>query len=233
MSSDFPGNDEQRAHDPADPADWIGAADRPGDTIIFGPASRAMRSRRPFIVAGVAVAALLGGAGVAYAVSNSGASAQVTAASPSSPSPSPSPSHQGFRHFGGPGGFGGPPAFGFGRSAGIFGAVHGQLVVPKPSGGYQSVDIQSGTVTAVSASSITVRSADGFVRSYAVTSSTIVDAQRDGIGSIKTGNQVSLLATVSGGTASAATIADQTLLQQGRPAYGYGGTSGSPGGQSG
>src|ERR1022692_620573 len=82
MSSDFPGNDEQRAHgpaDPADPADWIGAADRPGDTIIFGPASRAMRSRRPFIVAGVAVAALLGGAGVAYAVSNSGASAQVTA----------------------------------------------------------------------------------------------------------------------------------------------------------
>lgn len=236
MSSDFPGNEEQGAQDPADPADWdpagwIGAADRPGDTITFGPASAPMRSRRPFIVAGVAVAALLGGAGVAYAASNSGASPQATAASQSSPSPAPSPSRPGFRHFGGPGGFGGAPAFGFG--AGIFGAVHGQLVVPKPGGGYQSVDIQSGTVTAVSASSITVRSADGFVRSYAVTSSTIVDAQRDGIGSIKTGNQVSLLATVSGGTASAASIADQTLLQQGRQAYGYGGTSGSPGGQSG
>ena len=231
MSSDFPGNDEQRAHGPADPADWIGAADRPGDTLTFGPASRPVKSRRPFIVAGVAVAALLGGAGVAYAANNSGASAQATAASPSSPSPSPS--HPGFRRFGGPGGFGGPSAFGFGRSAGILGAVHGQLVVPKPSGGYQSVDIQSGTVTAVSASSITVRSADGFVRSYAVTSSTIVDAQRDGIGSIKTGNQVSLLATVSGGTATAASIADQTLLQHGLPTYGYGGTSGSPGGQSG
>ena len=55
MSSDFPGNDEQRAHGPADPADWIGAADRPGDTLTFGPASRPVRSRRPFIVAGVAV----------------------------------------------------------------------------------------------------------------------------------------------------------------------------------
>jgi hypothetical protein len=47
-----------------------------------------------------------------------------------------------------------------------------------------------------------------------VTSSTIVNAQRDGIGSIKAGNQVIITATVSGGTATAARIIDVSLLQQ-------------------
>ena len=118
------------------------------------------------------------------------------------PSPSARPA---FPHLGRPGGMG----FGFG---GVFGAVHGQFVVPKDGGGFQTVDTQRGSVTAVSATSITVKSADGFIKTYQVASSTNVDAQRNGIGSVKTGHQVMVMATVSGGTATAVSILDFSLL---------------------
>jgi hypothetical protein len=161
---------------------------------------------RPLILAGVAAVALLGGAGAAMAAT-SGSSASGTAASPAggtvaTPSPSARPA---FPHQGRPGGFG----FGFGSP---FGAVHGQFVVPKPGGGYQTVDIQRGSVTAVSTTSITVKSADGFVKTYQVVSSTNVDAQRDGISTIKTGHQAVVTATVSGSTATAVSILDFNLL---------------------
>jgi hypothetical protein len=161
---------------------------------------------RPLILAGVAVVALLGGAGVAMAAT-SGSPASGTAASPAggtvaTPSPSARPA---FPHQGRPGGFG----LGFG---GPFGAVHGQFVVPKSGGGYQTIDTQRGAVTAVSATSITVKSADGFVKTYQVVSSTNVDAQRDGIATIKTGQQVAVTATVSGSTVTASSILDFNLL---------------------
>jgi len=80
----------------------------------------------------------------------------------------------------------------------------------------------------VSTASITLKSADGFTRSYTVTSSTLVDAQRDGIGSVKVGNQATMLATVSGSAATATSITDLTLLQQSHGGFGSGreGTSG-------
>jgi hypothetical protein len=98
---------------------------------------------------------------------------------------------------------------------GLFGAVHGTVVVPKPGGGYQTVAFQNGKVTAVSSTSITLRSADGYSHSYQVTSSTMVNAQRGGIGSIKAGNQVMVDATVRGSTTTAVRIVDLTMLQQG------------------
>ena len=118
------------------------------------------------------------------------------------PSPSARPA---FPHHGWPGGMG----FAFG---GPFGAVHGQFVVPKPGGGYQTIDTQRGSVTAVNSTSITVKSADGFVKTYQVRSSTNVDAQRNGIASVKTGHQVMVTATDSGGTATASSILDFNLL---------------------
>ena len=111
---------------------------------------------------------------------------------------------------GGPFALGGPGALG-----GLFGAVHGSAVVPKPGGGYQTIAFQNGKVTAVSSTSITLHSADGYSHSYGVTSSTFVNAQRDGIGSIKAGNQVIVIATVSGNSAAATRIIDVSLLQQG------------------
>ncbi len=151
--------------------------------------------------------ALLAGAGVAMAATSGSPTSGAAAVSPAggvaaTPSPSARPA---FPHQGRPGGLG----FGFGAP---FGAVHGQFVVPKSGGGYQTIDTQRGSVTAVSATSITVKSADGFTMTYQVVSSTNVDAQRDGIGTVKTGHQVAVAATVSGGTATAVSILDFTLL---------------------
>jgi Domain of unknown function (DUF5666) len=186
------------------------------------PASGPGRSRPgyPLMLAAVAITALAAGAGIA-ALATSGSpslassSGQLAATPSASPSPAASrpgygPHGPGHRFFGG--GFGGGAGAGFG---GVAGALHGEFVVPRSGGGYQTDDTQRGSVTAVSTSSITVKSADGFTKTYKVTSSTLVDAQRDGISSIKNGHQVSVLATVSGGTATATSIQDLSLLQAG------------------
>jgi hypothetical protein len=89
--------------------------------------------------------------------------------------------------------------------------VHGEVVVPEAGGKFCTEDIQTGKVTAVSGSSLTVRSADGYTKSYRVTSATEVDAGKTGIGSVKVGNQVAVTATVSGSTASLTRILDLSL----------------------
>ena len=177
-------------------------------------------SRRFAIMAGVVTLGVLAGAGVAVAATSSSGQPAAPRAS-ASPLPSASPSL--IRpHFppkgawrmplpgGGPFAFGGPGALG-----GLLSAVHGTAVVPKPGGGYQTVAFQNGKVTAVSSTSITLHSADGYSHSYQVTSSTLVNARRDGIGSIKAGNQAIVTATVSGSTATATRVIDVSLIQQG------------------
>jgi len=173
---------------------------------------------RPVILAAVAVAALIGGAGVALAATASPSSAPRTAAKAgtavSAPAPSPSRCQvklppRGFplrgRAFAIPG-----PLMPL--NFGPFGAIHGQFVASKPGGGYQTIDTQRGTVTAVSSSSITVKSSDGYIKTYNVTSSTHVVARRAGISTVKTGQTVSVLATISGSSATAAQIVDFTSL---------------------
>src|SRR5204863_2656109 len=100
------------------------------------------------------------------------------------------------------GGFGG---HGFGR----FGGLHGEFTIKKPDGsGYQTVATQTGEVTAVSPTSITVKSEDGFSRTYSVDENTVVGSGRDGIGSVKTGDTVHIAGIVDGGKASAAAVMD-------------------------
>ena len=211
------------------------------DLLVMGvPEPPGRRRRRAAPLAGVAALALVGGAGVAYAATHTApAKAAVTAAVSSSPTASPSPSaskpavgpagapvgHRG--RFGGFA-FGGFPFGGFGMGSG--GLVHGQFTEPKSGGGYQTVDVQNGTVSAVSASSVTVKSADGFTATYAVTSSTVVDAKAAGIGSVKKGDTIFVTATVSGGAATAANITDVTAVKAGRASFGFPGNSpGFPG----
>ena len=176
-----------------------------------------VRPGRPVIVAAVAVTALIGGAGASFAATSSSLSAAQTAskAGTAAATPPPTPSHCQIRLPGRPPPPGplfalpGPPgALGFGP----FGAIHGQFVAPKPGGGYQTIDAQRGTVTAVSTGSITVNSGDGYTKTYQVTSTTNVDAQRAGIGSVKTGQTVSVLATVNGSSATATQIVDFAAL---------------------
>jgi hypothetical protein len=182
-----------------------------------GPGSRHRGRLLP--VLGVAVVALALGGGLTYAAQHAAGADTSPSAQSSTPSASPSPSAPKWHgHFGG--GIGG---FGLGGAgfAGFGGAIHGQLTEPKPGGGYQTVDVQRGTATAVSSKSITVKSADGYTATYAVTSSTEVDAQADGIGTVKVGDTVDLVATVSSGTATAASISDTTSIRASRGAFGF------------
>ncbi len=170
------------------------------------------RSRRLWIIGGSAAVALAGVVSVA-----SVASAQSTQSPAPTPSASgaPAPGGPGHGPFGPRGGDGMGPRGGFGFGAGP--VLHGEYVTDKPGGGYQTVDVQQGQVTAVSSTSITVKSQDGFTKSYVVSGSTLVDAQRDGIGSVKVGDTVTVRATVSGGTATASDIADRTEFEQAHP----------------
>ena len=187
-------------------------------------------SRRVAVLAGVITVGVLAGAGVAVAATGSSSPTPAPTVSPPAPSARPpfrAPSPKGaFGRIHGPVPFG--PAFaGPGPlGGGLFGAVHGTVVVPKPGGGYQTIAFQNGKVTAVSSTSITLRSADGYSHTYQVTSSTMVNAQRDGIGSIKAGNQVMVDATVSGSTATTVRVVDLSLLQQGLHRF-FGGAPGS------
>lgn len=177
-----------------------------------------VRPGRPVIVAAVAVTALIGGAGASFAATSSSLSAPQaaakagTAAATPPPTPSRCQIRLPWRGLPPPGPLsalpGAPGELGFGP----FGAVHGQFVAPRPGGGYQTIDAQRGTVTAVSTGAITVHSGDGYTKTYQVTSTTNVDGQRAGIGSVKTGQTVSVLATVNGPSATATQIVDVAAL---------------------
>ena len=95
------------------------------------------------------------------------------------------------------------------------GAIHGTFVTPKQGGGYQTIDTQRGAVTAVSSTSISVKSDDGFTATYVVTADTVVDAQRDGIGSVKVGDKVAVVGLENAGTTTAVQIMDRTEMGAG------------------
>jgi hypothetical protein len=160
------------------------------------------RSRPALILAGVATVALLSsGAGVANAAL-SGGPLQGSATAGGTPGS-------------------GPGMGGYGHGGWVM-PVHGQIVIAKPGGGYQTVDFQNGSVTKVDSTSITLKSADGFTQSYPITSSTMVSAGRDGIGSVTSGNTAVVVATVSGHTATAVKIIDLTLLKASHQMFGFG-----------
>jgi hypothetical protein len=92
------------------------------------------------------------------------------------------------------------------------GALHGEFTTRAPGGGYQTMAMQHGAVTAVSATSVTVRSEDGFSRTYAVNDDTLVKAGDQGIADVANGDQVSVLAVVSGGSARAVHLVDTTKV---------------------
>jgi hypothetical protein len=181
------------------------------------------------MIAGAVVASFfLVGLGVAYAQSESSSTTATTLpavvpppagqiapapAAPGQPAPNGKPGG-GFgrgRH-GGP--FGGQ-LFGLGGFGGLGrgGPLHGEFTIRKPDGnGFQTVAVQTGEVTAVSPSSITVKSEDGFSRTYSVDENTVVGSGRDGIGTVKTGDTVRIAGVVEDGKAKAAAVLDSTSL---------------------
>jgi hypothetical protein len=82
---------------------------------------------------------------------------------------------------------------------------HGELTVKGKDGKPVVVDVQRGQVTAVSATSITLKSEDGFTASYTVDSDTRVrvGGTRKAIGDVKVGNTAGLMAKKENGTPTA------------------------------
>jgi hypothetical protein len=159
-------------------------------------------------VAAVAVTTTAGG--VAWATSNADPTPSPSASpsSPSTPGQEQKP--------------GGPGKGGFGRGEfGLGGALHGEFVVPKDGGGYQTVATQRGEVTAVSKESITVKSADGYSRTYTLTEDTLVNAARDGIDDVKNGNTVTVMAVVTDGKATASSVNDGTVRDAAGQKWGF------------
>ena len=98
-------------------------------------------------------------------------------------------------------GQGGPGDFAAGgMGSGLSAAVHAEYVVLQGSA-YTTMAEQLGTVSEVSSSSVTVKSSDGFTRSYALGSDVVVSnlqQRRQQAGG--TGTQLSVADIVAGGT---------------------------------
>ena len=100
-----------------------------------------------------------------------------------------------------------------GRGMGM--GIHGEFVQPDPDGeGYQTIATQKGEVTAVSATSVTVKSEDGYSRTYVVDDDTLVNAGNEGIADVATGDDVRVVAIVTGETASAVRLDDATNVER-------------------
>jgi hypothetical protein len=210
--------------------------------MLSAPETVASTPRRSRIGTGVAVAAIaigaLGIAGTAYAANASNsptspsASGQPGSGQPgygqpgfggpangTAPSGAPSGAPQGGmpgRHGDGGhgrGGMGGGMGFGLGKG------LHGSFVIEKQDGVYQTIDTQRGTVTAVSKDSITVKSEDGFSATYVVTADTMVNAKRDGIASIKVGDEVGVMGVENAGKTTAVQIVDRTQIKDSKQKY--------------
>ena len=144
----------------------------------------------------------IGGA-VAAAILGSGAAALATSGSavPGTPSASAAPAAAKGRH---------PVARALARHT-----VHGQFVTRDDSGGFVTHDVIKGTVTSVSATSITVKAADNTSETYVVSSSTKVRQRSNGkgtastIGAVHTGDEVAVVGTGTS-TLTATGIVDVT-----------------------
>lgn len=168
---------------------------------------RGRRLRAGLVAAGAAVGLTLAGLGVSAAQTDG------QGTTPPAEAEAPGQEHD---VFAAP-----PPGFGFHRGPGkgmrMFGmgmGIHGETTTKAPDGGYQTLANQLGEVTEVSRSSVTVKSEDGFSRTYTVDDNTLVNAGNDGIGDVKSGDDVLVVALVKDGKASAVDVHDATRVRQ-------------------
>ncbi|KZB85239.1 hypothetical protein [Amycolatopsis regifaucium] len=94
--------------------------------------------------------------------------------------------------------------------------LHGDFVVPDGKGGYHTERVQTGEITEISATSVSLTSKDGYKQVYTI------DASTRKTGDPKTGETVTVTAKVSGQTATATTIGKAGQNQRGQ-------TGGQPG----
>jgi hypothetical protein len=99
---------------------------------------------------------------------------------------------------------------------GLFGLspLHGEFTIAAPGGGYRTIALQTGQVTSVTASAITVKSQDGFSRTYTVDDATLIDSGDNGISDVKPRDTVRIVAVLTGGKARAMHILDVTKVER-------------------
>jgi hypothetical protein len=189
-----------------------------------GTAPKKRMSTMAKTLTAVGVAAVIGVGGVVAVTSASGSS--------SSTQQGPGGGNFGGGQ-GGQGGFGGGTGQGgtgqggvggrSGAAAGLSTALHGTFVTTDSSGATVTEQLQTGTVSALSATSLTVQSTDNFSATYQVGSG--VD-----VSSLAAGDTVTVIGTVSGSTVTATSVTSgSTTAQQGTGAQ----NGGAPGGQNG
>lgn len=223
-----PAGEDAAASWPVPPPTWQGM---PGAGWPAAPPALRTTRRWPKVAAAVGVAAGAAvGAGVIAAAATSPSSPGVSTAASSSSGSTGSGSNSS--------GSGAPsttpegmPPDGPGRHGGMFfggfggpGMLHGEFTVTGPNGGYETLQVQNGTVSSISDTSgstwsLVVKSADGSQLTYVIDSGTSVDGGETGVSSIAAGDTVRVLATVSNGTATARQVDDQTVLQKNGQAW--------------
>jgi hypothetical protein len=90
--------------------------------------------------------------------------------------------------------------------------LHAEVVLSTEGGGTQTVLVQKGAVTEVSATGVTVKSADGFTTAYTVNGDTLVRADSDEIGAVAKDEEVVVVAPKSGDEHTATVVVDLTDL---------------------
>ena len=198
-----------------------GFAEPAGSPEVIASSPRGRRIGTGVVIAAVGITAL-GIAGATYAAA-SDPSPSSTGGASEGPQQVPGlggGDRDGDGDHGGPGGYGqgapgGPGRDGHGPRGGFPGAVHGTFVVPKQDGtGYQTVQMQHGVVTAVSATSISVKSDDGFTATYVVDSGTEVN-RGGAIADITADADVLVQGLVDGSTVTAKRIVDTAAFGKG------------------
>lgn len=81
--------------------------------------------------------------------------------------------------------------------------LHSEGVIEDADGNFVTVRMQTGEVTAISATSISVKSADGYTSTYAINDATEQERDRTADTQAKVGDTVHVRATVDGSTATA------------------------------
>jgi len=202
-------------------SDWNNKQVEPDIASGTGDGHSTNPGREPRRFSGRRVAAIatgtviaLGAGGIAYAATTDPAPSESTS-SPTAPAEVPNETTPdstpdtdrpdwGRGHHGPGGGPGGH----FGFSLGFGMPLHGEEVVESEDGVYETIATQRGTVDELSDDEVTVTSEDGFARTYALSADSLIEELPGELGDIAVGDDVMLVATVDGDTATVTGIAD-------------------------
>jgi hypothetical protein len=208
---------------PTDPFEPDRRSTEPLDTVDFAePSAPSRPSRRGVVTASVSVLALIAAFGLGAALTRGGSEEIGPAAATSSPSPTAKSDDPSDKHD-----KAGPPAPGemrgrmhgpgplLGAGLGLMGgALHGSAVVEDEDGGYRTVVSQRGDVTSVSATSLTVKSKDGFTATYKLHEDTTdLLGGPEGVGDLKKGDEVAVTGDRKGDVNTATHVVDLSRVQ--------------------